>query len=115
MQVELSIMFSAGIALLGVYATYHKISTENKRLQEIREKEILAEKEKQTERHIELRKSIEYVGVDVQSMTKKMDSMDTKFDSLDRRVTIVEESSKSAHKRIDGVEKKCELRNERRQ
>ena len=113
MQIEMSILFSTGIALLGVYATVRKITSENKQQIELRERSLAAEREKQTERHIDLKRTIEFTLNTVQQTALKIDSMDNKFEILDRKVVVVEESAKSAHKRLDTIEQKCEKRYER--
>lgn len=114
MQIEMSILFSTGIALLGVYATVRKITSENKQQIELRERSLAAERERQIERHIDLKKTMEYTLNTVQQTAVKIDCMDNKFEGLDRKVTVLEESSKSAHKRIDTIEKKCDNRHEMR-
>ena len=113
MQIEMSILFSTCIALLGVYATVRKITAENKQQIELRERSLAAEREKQTERHIDLKRTIEFTLNTVQQTALKIDSMDNKFEILDRKVVVVEESAKSAHKRLDTIEQKCEKRYER--
>lgn len=110
MEIEIGILFSTAIALIGVYATYHKISNDNRKEHKEREKEIRLDQEKQTERHIELKKSMEFLSTAVTQALTDIRVVDGKYDALDRRVTVTEESSKSAHRRIDGIENKCELR-----
>lgn len=58
MTVNLSTLFSVVIAVLGVYATYEKIHREHKKEMEERLQIERLEREKQTERHIEIKKRI---------------------------------------------------------
>lgn len=44
---------------------------------------------------------LDFIVTSVTSLQIKLDKMDTKYDALDTRVTKVEESTKSAHHRID--------------
>lgn len=44
---------------------------------------------------------LDFIVNSITSLQTKIDKMDGKYDDMDRRVTVVEESTKSAHHRID--------------
>lgn len=109
MKIEISVLFNVAIALIGVYATFNKISRDTKKDREERERNIEENREKQTERHVEIKMGIDNINSVLREAVLDIKAMDTRIDSVDKRVTINEESIKSAHKRIDRVEKKCDI------
>jgi len=66
-------------------------------------------KQKQVKEHVKETAKIEtqlnYIGKGVDDIRIKLDTHDNKFSYMNERVTRVEESVKSAHKRIDKLEK----------
>jgi hypothetical protein len=48
---------------------------------------------------------LDYIGKDVSDIKLDFRSQATKISFIEERVTRVEESAKSAHKRLDGIEK----------
>ena len=54
----------------------------------------------------ELRVDIKYIRENVDSTNKLVKSLDEKIGGIDTRLARVEESAKSAHKRIDNIETK---------
>ncbi|MBS6062725.1 MAG: hypothetical protein KH972_02520 [Peptostreptococcaceae bacterium] len=105
MQIEVGVAFSVFCALVGVFATYSKLRRDFKQDEEKRANELAQQKEKQTERHIEITKGLEYISKDVGKLDEKMCAMSSKVDELSSRLIKVEESTKSAHKRIDDFER----------
>lgn len=53
---------------------------------------------------------LDSISVDVKGIKDDMSNINKKVDSIDKRVTIVEQSTKSAHKRLDGITGKREDR-----
>lgn len=106
MKIELSILFSVVVALIGVYATYDKIRRDNKKDERERQIQATADREKQTERHIEIKKELEYISKDMSKIDANMSGINARMDEMDRRVTKTEESAKSAHHRIDSIERR---------
>lgn len=106
MKIDTSILFSVLVALIGVYATYHKIRRDNKRDEQERQIQATADREKQTERHIEIKKELEYIAKDMSKLDVGMTGINARLDEIDRRVTKTEESAKSAHHRIDSIERR---------
>lgn len=56
----------------------------------------------------ELRTDIKYIKQGINDIKSDMRERDKEIGELSERVTRVEESSKQAHKRIDGIEKRLE-------
>ncbi|MDO4721452.1 MAG: hypothetical protein Q4A78_12370 [Peptostreptococcaceae bacterium] len=94
MTMELKFIISTAVSLLGVYFAFLRISKDSKDAEERR-------REKETERHIELKLGMENIAQTVNALSSAHSSTDSTVKELDRRVTVVEESAKSAHKRID--------------
>lgn len=46
---------------------------------------------------------LDSISNDVKSIKEDMSDINKKVDVIDKRVTIVEQSTKSAHKRLDGI------------
>lgn len=113
MQISIELMFTTAIALIGVYATVSKMIKDNKKDHEERKKDFASEREKQTERHIEIKKSLDYIAIDVDKINNTIRDIDNKVDAIDRRVTINEQSVKSAHHRIDSIEGNCRARSDK--
>lgn len=101
MTIELKFIISTAITLLGVYLTFLRISKESKEADERR-------REKETERHLELKLGIENIAQSVSFLESARSSTDSTVKELDRRVTVVEESTKAAHKRIGENSQKIE-------
>lgn len=55
---------------------------------------------------------LENIGDDVKEIKENIKGLDEKIQQLDRRVTIVEQSTKSAHHRLDGLIDQEEDRND---
>lgn len=102
MSVELGSIFSIVVALIGVYATFNKINGDLKKDRESQIKRAEDNREKQTERHMELKIGQDLMNSTLQEMNRQFKDMSGKIETIDRRVTVVEESVKSAHKRLDG-------------
>ena len=111
MTINLSTLFSVVVAVLGVYATYEKIHREHKKELEERLQSERLEREKQTERHIEIKKELEFIARDVNKTATNFSAIDTKVDEMDKEVVKVSESVKSAHHRIDTLEERCNKKN----
>lgn len=94
MTIELKFIISTAISLLGIYFVFLRFSKDSKDADERR-------REKETERHIELKLGIENIAQTVNALSSAQSSTASTVKELDRRVTVVEESAKSAHKRID--------------
>lgn len=53
----------------------------------------------------EMKSMLQYIGKDVKDIKYDIRTHETRMGIIEERVTRVEESAKSAHKRIDGIEK----------
>lgn len=61
---------------------------------------------KRREREAEMRTDIKHIRENVDMTNATLNALDQKLDGIDTRVARVEESAKSAHRRIDGLENK---------
>lgn len=104
MKIEIGMLFSIGIALLGVFATYFKISKDEKRNREEREIRVRENERRETERHVELKTSLANLTANVQNILVDQRTINKELDLQNERITRVEESTKSAHKRVDTLE-----------
>jgi outer membrane murein-binding lipoprotein Lpp len=48
---------------------------------------------------------LDFISQGVNNIQVKMEAQETKFEAMNERITRVEESTKSAHKRLDDIEK----------
>ena len=112
MQISIEVLFSITVALIGVYATVSKILKDNKKDNEERQRQVANDREKQAERHIEIKKSLDYIAIDVDKINNTIKDIDNKVDAIDRRVTINEQAVKSAHHRLDNIEETCRVRSD---
>lgn len=53
----------------------------------------------------EMKTMLQFIGKDVKDIKYDMRAQETRMGIIEERVTRVEESAKSAHKRLDGIEK----------
>ena len=107
MHIELSVLISFTISFVSLAIAYNRWRKDTEKDNEARKKEALIEKEKQTERHIEIKKGLEYLTRDVDKINNSMQIVVNRVDEIDRRVTINEQAVKSAHHRIDSIETNC--------
>ena len=107
MHIELNVLITFAVSFVSVGIAYSRWSRDIKKDNEERQREIAQEREKQTERHIEITKGLEYLTRDVDKINNNVSNVINRVDEIDRRVTINEQSIKSAHHRIDGIENNC--------
>lgn len=93
--------------IIALYVNFNKYSRD-------REKD----KEKQTERHVEIIKTIEmtldYLKKDVDKISSVVIGVQNKIDEMDRRIVINEQSLKSVHHRLDSMENNCRAEHKNR-
>ena len=104
MQIELNVLISIGISVVSVGIAYNRWINDIKKDNEERRKEQIFEHEKQTERHIEITKGLEYLTRDVDKLNSNLISVNTKVDNLNKKMIINEQAIKSVHHRMDKVE-----------
>lgn len=78
-----------------------------------REKELQAEAATDSRENTLLKRDIEYIKTGIDEIKGKQTRMDQKFDDVSERCIRNEESTKSAHKRIDKLEDIVNSRKER--
>lgn len=111
MRIELGVLFSVIATLLGVFATYFRMGRDEKKNREDRETRIRENERRETERHVEIRTSLSNLTSIVQNVVMDQRSIEKELDKQNERITRVEESTKSAHKRVDTMEndlKECQ-------
>ena len=107
MHIELSVLISFTISFVSLAIAYNRWRKDTEKDNETRQQNAVQEREKQTERHIEITKGLEYLTRDVDKVNNNVTNIINRVDEIDRKVTIVEQSVKSAHHRIDGIESNC--------
>lgn len=107
MHIELSVLIPFTISFVSLGIAYNRWRRDTQKDNEARQKDAVREREKQTERHIEITKGLEYLTRDVDKINNSMQIVINRVDEIDRRVTINEQAVKSAHHRIDGIEENC--------
>lgn len=117
MRIEIGVLFSVIATCLGVFANYFKLDRDEKRNREEREIRIRENERRETERHVEIRTTLNNLTTIVQNVVMDQRSLEKELDKQSERITRVEESTKSAHKRVDTVEsdlKECQRTEGRR-
>lgn len=104
MKIEVGVLFSVAIALIGIFATYFKLFKDEKRNREEREIRVRENERRETERHVELKTSLSNLTASVQNILIDQRTFNKELDLQNERITRVEESTKSAHKRVDTLE-----------
>lgn len=89
----LALLLSLCAVLVAAYAIYHKDNRED-----------TSEDKDAAVKFAEQKVLLKQVLDNTLEIKLEQKSMATKFDGLTERVVIVEQSAKSAHKRIDGIE-----------
>lgn len=69
------------------------------------EKDIENKAEKSAECNTRIETKLHYIGKDVKDIKYDIRTHEARMGSIEERVTRVEESAKSAHKRLDGIER----------
>lgn len=77
-------------AVVGVVGCYRIVTKDIRK--ETKESAIMATK-------------LDFISQGVNNIQVKMEAQESKFGAMNERITRVEESTKSAHKRIDDIEK----------
>lgn len=101
MSIDAGILFTTCVSLLGLLATYLSLRGNMKKDRNERARRALETQERQTERHIEVKKELEYLNKDMSEISNSVKGIDNSIRDIDKRLVTVEESTKSAHKRLD--------------
>lgn len=99
MSIELSILISGVAAAFAIF-----FGLKNSRRNDV--KDI----EERATRDATIMVKLDAISSDVKAIKGDISNINKKVDAIDRRVTIVEQSTKSAHKRLDGIVGKREDR-----
>jgi outer membrane murein-binding lipoprotein Lpp len=92
MSIELSILISGVAAAFAIF-----FGLKNSRRNDV--KDI----EERATRDATIMVKLDAISSDVKAIKGDISNINKKVDAIDRRVTIVEQSAKSAHKRLDGI------------
>lgn len=89
---------SLGIAALGFFASVYYSN------RSVKEKDI-GEAVERAKESAKMSEKLNGISADVRSVGKTMDKIEEKMADQSTRLSKVEEATKSAHRRIDGIEK----------
>lgn len=92
MQIELSIAIAVGGFIIGALTFYRN-----------REKDVKSDVKEQAVTSVKL----DNIGKGVDSIRIDMKTNDKRLAEMSHQLIRIDESTKSAHKRIDGLEKEC--------
>ncbi len=95
------------ITLLGFVITVANFQAGIKKTNEERIRKEEEKAKKDTEHHTEIRTRLNGIEAGVQDMRVDFKQIQNEVSGISERVTRVEESAKSAHKRLDKFEGKC--------
>lgn len=107
MQIELSVVLSAGIALFGAWATFQRMQRDAAKDREHRQEELLRAREKETERHTEIRAELRSISGSMNQIVLDVNNIDKKVSDLDKEMVLVKRSADSCHERVDRIEQRC--------
>lgn len=95
---DLNIIIGIGGVILGFYLNYLNY-------RRTQDKDLKDDTKDDTKENTELKVKLDYISKGVDDIRLDIRSTNREVDDLKTRVTRVEESSKSAHHRIDGLER----------
>lgn len=109
-EVTIGVLCTVIGTCLGIYTAVSYAKKETKQENIRREQEVIKnEKESKEEAKEEascntrIETKIDYIGKDINDIKMDFRAQATKISIIEERVTRVEESAKSAHKRLDGI------------
>ena len=103
-KIDINLIFVIIGILITFWGTNHQNKSSDKEMEEEEHERIRKEATEQTELKVSLQsidKKVTKIGTDIEDLKKSQDA-------FNRRLIVVEESTKSAHHRIDRIEGKKE-------
>lgn len=100
-EVSIALLCSVSGAVMGVLG-FIRLSKKDAKEET---KEVKEETKQETSNFTRMETKLDYIGKDISDIKMDFRTHATKISDIEQRVTRVEESAKSAHHRIDGLER----------